>query len=388
VRRFLFSPLAFDGLLRKRFVMPILRREFMLLINNQVVEQILDMKGCIEALDTGYRDLVNERANYRGRYDFFVPNDDPKLMYRWGTMEGASRSFESFAIRMKSDMLEWPDGKTVEKYCVQPGTYCGFVMVFSTRNGEPLAIINDGIIQHMRVGACAGLGVKYLAREDSKTVGIFGSGGMARTYLLAFNEVRKLTKVKVYSPTKKNRQAFADEMGKKLAIEIIPVEKPEEVLRGSDIVATCTDAIEVLVSDPDLIESGMHLTCVKANEWSPEIVSKSDLVIRMGRPTVNLDVGQIRIGAEAAVVAGNAEEIKRIANPKVDIFSKEYPLLTDVMSGKLKGRTDKNQVTFFANSGTQGLQFASTAGYVVREAKKRGLGQEIPTSWFLQDIRD
>jgi ornithine cyclodeaminase/alanine dehydrogenase-like protein (mu-crystallin family) len=388
VRRFLFSLHAFDGLLRKRFVMPILRRGFMLLINNQVVEQILDMKGCIEALDTGYHDLVNERANYRGRYDFFVPNDDPKLMYRWGTMEGASRSFETFAIRMKSDMLEWPDGKTVEKYCVQPGTFCGFVMVFSTRNGEPLAIINDGIIQHMRVGACAGLGVKYLSREDSKTVGIFGSGGMARTYLLAFNEVRKITKVKVYSPTKKNRQAYADEMGKKLGIEIIPVEKPEEVLRGSDIVATCTDSIEVLVSDPDLIESGMHLTCVKANEWSPELVSKSDLVIRMGRPTVNLDVGQIRIGAEAAVVAGNAEEIKRIANPKVDIFSKEYPLLTDVMSGKLKGRTDRNQVTFFANSGTQGLQFASTAGYVVREAKKRGLGQEIPTSWFLQDIRD
>ena len=360
----------------------------MLLINNKVVEQILDMKGCIEALDTGYRDLVNERANYRGRYDFFVPNDDPKLMYRWGTMEGASRSFETFAIRMKSDMLEWPDGKTVEKYCVQPGTFCGFVMVFSTNNGEPLAIINDGIIQHMRVGACAGLGVKYLSREDSKTVGIFGSGGMARTYLLAFNEVRKINKVKVYSPTKKNREAYAEEMGNKLGIEIIPVDKPEEVLRGSDIVATCTDSIQVLVSDPDLIESGMHLTCVKANEWSPEIVKQSDVVIRMGRPTLNLDVGQLRIGGEAAVVAGNAEEIKRIANPKVDIFSRDYPLLTDIMSGKLKGRTDNNQVTFFANSGTQGLQFAATAGYVVREAKKRGLGQQIPTDWFLQDIRD
>ena len=202
----------------------------MLLINNQTVEKILDMKGCIEALDTGYRDLVNERANYRGRYDFFVPNDDPKLMYRWGTMEGASRSFETFAIRMKSDMLEWPDGKTVEKYCVQPGTFCGFVMVFSTKNGEPLAIINDGIIQHMRVGGCAGLGVKYLSREDSKSVGIFGSGGMARTYLLAFNEVRKITKVKVYSPTKKNRETYADEMGKKLAMEIIPVDRPEEVV--------------------------------------------------------------------------------------------------------------------------------------------------------------
>ena len=360
----------------------------MLLINNQTVEKILDIKGCMEALEVGYRDLINERAVYRGRYDLFVPNDDPKLMYRWGTMEGASRSFETFAIRMKSDMLEWPDGKTVEKYCVEPGTFCGVVMVFSTRNGEPLAIINDGIIQHMRVGGCAGLGAKYLSREDSGIVGIFGSGGMARTYLLAFNEVRKIREVRVFSPTKANRDAYADEMGQKLGIKIVPVGRPEDVTRGSDIVATCTDSIQVIVNDPALVEPGMHLTCVKSNEWNPEIVKKADLVIKMGRPTLNLDVGQLRIGGEAAVVAGNAQEIKRIANPKVDIFSQDFPLLTDVMSGKLQGRTDRNQVTFFANSGTQGLQFASTAGYVVREAKRRGLGQPIPTDWFLQDIRD
>jgi alanine dehydrogenase len=360
----------------------------MLLINNQVVEQILDMKGCIDALETGYRDLVHERANYRGRYDFFVPNDDPKLMYRWGTMEGASRTFETMAIRMKSDMLEWPEGKTVEKYCVAPGTFCGIVMVFSTRNGEPLAIINDGVIQHMRVGGCAGLGAKYLSREDAGVIGIFGSGGMARTYLLAFNEVRKIREVRVYSPTRKNRESYASEMGQKLGLKIVPVENPHDAVRGCDIVATCTDSIQVIVDDPAWIESGMHLTCVKANEWNPEIVTSSDLVIKMGRPTKHLDEGQMRIGGEAAVVAGNAEEIKRIANPKIDIFSRDFPLLTDIMSGKIPGRTDRRQVTFFANSGTQGLQFASTAGYVVREAKRRGLGQEIPTNWFLQDIRD
>jgi alanine dehydrogenase len=360
----------------------------MLLINNQTVEKILGMKGCIEALETGYRDLIHERAAYRGRYDLFVPNDDPKLMYRWGTMEGASRTFETFAIRMKSDMLEWPEGKTVEKYCVEPGTFCGIVMVFSTRNGEPLAIINDGIIQHMRVGGCAGLGAKYLSRADSAVIGIFGAGGMARTYLLAFNEVRKIREVRIYSPTTTNRETYAKEMSQKLGIKITPVERSEDAVRGCDIVATCTDSIQVVVNDPGLIEPGMHLTCVKANEWNPEIVKKSDLVIKMGRTTKNLDEGQIRIGAEAAVVAGNAEEIKRIANPKVDIFSQDFPLLTDVMSGKLKGRTDRNQVTFFANSGTQGLQFASTAGFVVREAKRRGLGEEIPTGWFLQDIRD
>jgi alanine dehydrogenase len=360
----------------------------MLLINNQTVEQILDIKGCLEALETGYRDLINERAVYRGRIDVFVPNDDPKLMYRWGTMEGACRAYETFAIRMKSDMLEWPEGKTVEKYCVEPGTYCGLVMVFSTRNGEPLAIINDGIIQHMRVGGCAGLGAKYLSREDSGIVGILGSGGMARTYLMAFNEVRKLRAVRVYSPTKSNRDSFATEMSSKLGLDIVPVKQPQDAVVGCDIVATCTDSIQVVVGDPSWIAPGMHLTCVKANEWRPDIVAKADLVIKMGRATMNLDTGMRRIGAEAALVAGCEEEIKRIANPAVDIFSKDFPLLTDVMSGKLRGRTDPKQVTFFANSGTQGLQFASTAGYVVREAKRRGLGQEIPASWFLQDIRD
>jgi alanine dehydrogenase len=360
----------------------------MLLLDNNTVAQILNMKGCLEALETGYRDLVNERAVYRGRIDVFVPNDDPKLMYRWGTMEGACRAYETFAIRMKSDMLEWPDGKTVEKYCMERGTYCGLVMVFSTRNGEPLAIINDGIIQHMRVGGCAGLGAKYLAREDASVIGILGSGGMARTYLLAFHEVRNVREVKIYSPTKTNREAFALEMSQKLGLKITPVARTEDAVRGCDIVATCTDSIQVVVGDSSWVEPGMHLTCVKANEWHPDIVKESDIVLKMGRATMNLDTGMQRIGAEAALVAGTAEEIKRIANPSVDIFSKDFPLLTDVMSGKLKGRTDPKQITFFANSGTQGLQFASTAGYVVREAKRRGLGQEIPTNWFLQDIRD
>ena len=52
----------------------------------------------------------------------------------------------------------------------------------------------------MRVGGCAGLGVKYLAREDASMVGIFGSGGMARTYLEAFYEVRKLRQCQSLQP--------------------------------------------------------------------------------------------------------------------------------------------------------------------------------------------
>ena len=41
----------------------------------------------------------------------------------------------------------------------------------STENGEPLALINDGVLQHMRVGADSGIGAKAMAREDASVVG-------------------------------------------------------------------------------------------------------------------------------------------------------------------------------------------------------------------------
>src|SRR3979411_2904446 len=56
------------------------------------------------------------------------------------------------------------------------GLYWGLVLLFSTESGEPLAILPDGVMQRMRVGAANGLGVKHLARADARTVGILGSG--------------------------------------------------------------------------------------------------------------------------------------------------------------------------------------------------------------------
>jgi len=220
-------------------------------------------------------------------------------------------------------------------------------------------------------------------------VGILGAGGMARSYLAAFNEVRNLSKVKVYSPTQEHRETFAREMSHQLKLDVIPEKDIKNVVQGSDIVATCTDSMQVVVKEQNWIAPGIHLTCVRPNEWSPEIVNDCDLVIKLGRGTIqNLDEGMQRIAGYAAYVAGTQSDMKRIRQPTVDLFEKIYPTLTDVMSGKIKGRTKDSQKTFFVNDGTQGLQFASVAGYVVRKAKELGLGQEIPTGWFTQDIRD
>jgi ornithine cyclodeaminase/alanine dehydrogenase-like protein (mu-crystallin family) len=362
----------------------------MLLINSHEVEELFTMKDCLEALEAGYDDLLKGDAVYRPRLDLWMPCGRPDGYYRWGTMEGASRKIGVFAIRMKSDIVHWPNGETEEKYCMKPGTFCGLVMVFSVRDGEPLAIINDGILQHMRVGGCAGLGVKYLAREDAAVVGMFGSGGMARTYLEAFHQVRKLKRVQVYSPTKANREAYAREMRGKLDLEVVAVSTPEEAVRGADIVSGCTDSTRVVFDEPDWLKEGAHITCVRACEIGPRVVARCDLSVKLGRNTIDtLDEGMVRLHGNVGYIAGQPEERSRIPNPTVDNYRGGFfKYFMDLKAGKVPGRTDPKQVTFFINAGTQGLQFAACAGTVYRLAKEKGVGRELPTEWFLQDVRD
>ena len=349
----------------------------MLLINNQEVERLFDMKSCLEALETGYDDLLKGDAVYRPRIDMWMPCERPDGYFRWGTMEGASRKIGVFAIRMKSDIVHWPDGITEEKYCIRPGTFCGLVMVFSVLNGEPLAIINDGLVQHLRVGGCAGLGAKYLSRPDAAVVGIFGSGGMARSYLLAFNEVSKLSKVKVYSPTRAHREAYAREMGNKLKIPVEAVGDRESVVRGAHIVAACTDSTRTVFDEPEWLEEGAHITCVRACEIGPRVVKRCDVSIKLGRNTIDtMDEGMVRLHGNVGYIAGQPEERSQIPNPTVDNYRGDFfKYFMDLKAGKVPGRTNPKQITFFINAGTQGLQFAACAGKIVQLAKEKEIGR-------------
>jgi alanine dehydrogenase len=336
----------------------------------------------------------------------YVPAQREDGYFRWGTMEGANDGF--FAIRMKSDIITWPKDKngnwTEEKYCREPGTYCGLIFLVSTRNAEPLAFINDGMLQHFRVGGGAGIGVKYLAREDSRVVAMLGSGGMARTFLEAFKCVRDIRLCKVYSPTAAHREAFAQDMSRHLNIEVRAVDTAREAVRGSDILSSCTDSMQP-VYDADWIEKGMHVTNLGRREMPDAAAEKFDVVVRQG--TAGLQMRQSeRFQAErglspAAFIAGTAEEMKRIPekNPQPG-FGGDSPEFTDrgkggdkpdfadLATGKYKGRTSRDQVTFYRNVGNQGLQFSSVGAWIYQQAVKHGKGREIPTDWFLQNIRD
>jgi alanine dehydrogenase len=378
----------------------------MLIINNELVAQLLTMEDCIRVQEEAFRNIPTGGAIHRPRIDMYFPCEREDGYFRWGTMEGANDGY--FAIRMKSDVITWPKDAhgnwTEEKYCREPGTYCGVIFLLSTRNAEPLAFINDGALQQMRVGGGAGIGVKYLSRADSHVVGMLGSGGMARTFLEAFKCVRDIRVCKVYSPTPAHREAFAQEMARRLDIEVRPVDDPREAVRGADILSSCTDSMQP-VYDADWIEKGMHVTNLGRREMPDSVMNSFDVVVRQGTAGLQMKQSE-RFQAErglspAAFIGGTLEEMKRIPekNPQPG-FGGDSPEFTDrgkggdkpdfadLVTGKCKGRVSREQVTFYRNVGNQGLQFSSVGGWVYAQAVKARKGREIPTEWFLQNIRD
>jgi len=390
----------------RRELSTVRRSHDMLLINNDLVSELLTMEDCIRVQEEAFSKLPIGGAIHRPRIDMYFPCDREDGYFRWGTMEGANDGY--FAIRMKSDIITWPkdaDGNwTEEKYCREPGTYCGLIFLFSTRNGEPLAFINDGVLQHMRVGGGAGIGAKYLSREDSHVVGMLGSGGMARTFLEAFRCVRDIRLCKVYSPTPAHREAFAQEMSRRLHIEVRAVDDPREAVRGADILSSCTDGMHP-VYDANWVAKGMHVTNLGRREMPDAVMDRFDLVVRQGTAGLQMKQSE-RFQAErglspAAFIGGTVEEMKRIpaANPQPGFGgdSPEFtdrgeggnkPDFSDLVSGRCKGRTSHDQITFYRNVGNQGLQFSAVGGWVYAQAVKNRKGREIPTDWFLQDIRD
>ena len=363
-----------------------------LFINNDVVSQVLTMTDTIAALEQSYRDVATGEAVCRPRIDIRIPTNDASKTYQFGSMEGGSTK-GYFAVRMKSDIIYQTSHEgvtTKEKYCKEPGLFCGLIFLTSVANGEPLAFINDGVLQHMRVGADGGIGVKYMSNEDAEVVGMLGSGGMARTHMQAFTIVRNIRKLQVFSPTRANRETFAAEMRELHGIEVQVCDKPEDVYKGAHIVAAVTDSA-VPVMDGACLENGQHILNI-GGSGSPDAASldRVDVYFRfgsapppVGRPELLLDDEYLTWEARLDQVA--SASMRRGHGIKLPDRMVSF---SDLLSGDKPGRTSTEQITYSERGNLQGAQFYAVAGRVYELARERDLGNEVPTDWFLQDIRN
>jgi alanine dehydrogenase len=233
------------------------------------------------------------------------------------------------------------------------------------------------VMQRMRVGGANGLGIKYLARSNATTVGILGCGWQAGAQLMAACAVRKIASVRCFSPTKDRREAFATEMSALLGIEVTAVDQPETAIAGSDIAMCASNSLDPIFFER-WIEPGMHLSSIKLPEIEVSAIKRADrlaLHVHEQKP-IHVSARDLPL-AKAANEHGWSDR---------GIEFDKLPTIPDLITGRAQGRQSDGEVTCFLNNIGLGYQFAAAGAVVYRKAKGSGLGHELPTEWFTEDV--
>lgn len=387
----------------------------MLILNNQEVEQVLSMESCMEALEEAFLEYAKGEAVGLPRYDTSLPTSFEKMGERMGvsaedlyghippgevvpeamsgnpicrfkTQVGAVPAMGTLALRLNSNLISFPlvDGK-IRQYklpLVGGYHYCGLVFLFSAVNGEPLALFPDGQLGRMRVGGTTGLGIKYLARESASTVGLLGAGWQAGAQVMAAACARKVRKVYVYSPTASRRERFAREMSESLEINIEPVSSARKAVEGMDMVLGATNSLTP-VFDGDWLAPGCHVSAIVTPELDQKTYRRASVVILTTRR--HMELGD-RIDYVLPALEGKIM-LKRDQGQVKDRITdlENMPELAEIMVGSKRGRTSAEEITVHMNNSFS-IQFPAVGAKVLELARRSGLGREIPTDWFLQDV--
>jgi len=343
-----------------------------LVLKNEQMEGLVPMAEEIEVIEEAFRELGEGVAVNSPRARLRVPWKEEGGQYYFNNIMGLVPGMKSMALRIDSSF-----SKEVQvegsKRRVYPGDFIGLVFLFDMDTCALLAIMDDHVISTMRVGATSGVATKYLARVDSSVMGLLGSGEQARTQLTAALAVRPLKTVKVFSPTRENRERFAREMSLQCGVEVVPVASAEEAIRGSDVVTAATNTVEPVV-EGRWLEDGAHVNSIVGGdgylprrELDDEVIRRAGLIVVGYKPQIFLDRQ-----------AEFAERIERGMVKPEDLHE-----LGELLAGKCRGRKDDKEITLFKNNTGMGIQFAATARKVYERAREKGIGVELPLELFM-----
>jgi hypothetical protein len=233
--------------------------------------------------------------------------------------------------------------------------------------------------------SCAtAVGTKWLARKNSRCVGILGSRGQAKAQLAAVKAALPgIEEAVVYSPNPDNRRAYAELMAGVLGISISAVDSSEEVVSKADILLSATNS-NVPTFDGNWLKPGTHVTSlVSSNKGLHEggFIKEArreidDVTLQRADIIVCNSVEQDKLD-RTAIVWGAAEE-------GVISWDKVFDL-AQVMNKEV-ARTSDDQITFFKQNAFWGVGDQVIGKLLYDKAREQGLGVDLDMDGFESEM--
>ncbi|MFL5102372.1 MAG: ornithine cyclodeaminase family protein [Xanthobacteraceae bacterium] len=251
----------------------------------------------------------------------------------------------------------------LKAYFAGKGGACYHVLLYAADGGGLLAMMEADLLGALRTGAASGLATKLMANPDARSLAVIGAGKQARTQAAAICAVRKIDRIRVYSPTREHRTAFAFVLADELGIETEPVDSGETCVDGADVVVTVTKSADP-VCRAEWLKPGAHVNAAGANaadrrELDPEIVIRAALRVTDDRAQAQVEAAEFRDLVSAGRLAWS------------DIHE-----LGDLLTGRVRGRSAASDITVYKSLGIA-LEDIAFAELIYRRALAAKVGRPL-----------
>jgi ornithine cyclodeaminase/alanine dehydrogenase-like protein (mu-crystallin family) len=295
-----------------------------LYINNEKIKSLLPMQTCITAMETMFRDLAGGRILQPLRTLMWLPDHSGIL----GMMPGYAEGPNIIGIKLITIFhANGPAGIP---------SHQGVVILFEATHGRPLLLLDASELTAIRTAAASALATRLLAREDSGTLAIIGTGEQAERHIEALSLVRPIETIYCWGRNPAHANRLKDRLANHYPIRISDTAKA--AVESADIVCTVTAAAHPVV-EGRWLQPGAHLNVVgSCSPHNREVDTETIL-----RCTLFTDRYESLFKEAGDFLIPKAEGLITDSHAKAEIG--------EVLTGKKPGRRDAAEITLFKSLG-------------------------------------
>jgi len=245
----------------------------------------------------------------------------------------------------------------VKSYAAFPTGARFMVLLFRADRPELAAVLEADQLGALRTGAASAVAAKYLAKPDTKTLGVIGCGHQARTQVACMRAaVPGLERVVAYCRTPESLASFCADTGAEAA------ESAAEAAAQDVVVTVTTSRDPVLRGDwlqPGTLVCAVGANTRRARELDDVVVDRAAFVCCDSLEQARIESGDL---------------VEPVEHGVLDWL--EVHELSEVVGGELAGRQSAEDIVLFKSNGLAAWDVAAAAATLYR-ALLAGRGREV-----------
>jgi alanine dehydrogenase len=323
----------------------------MLLLSEKQVQGLIDVDELIAALEVAHVQYSTGNAVMPVR--LVVPL--PQIQGRITSMPGFLNEDKALGMKVVTYFQENPKQGLP--------AILATIMLFSAETGKMIAAMDGSYITAIRTACASAMATRALANPRTPVLAILGAGVQARAHIRALTRVRKLEKIKIYSPSGTSAIALKKELEPQVKVTIEVAKSAVEAVRETDLVVTVTTAKEPILKQ-EWLKPGVHINAVGSHrpdsrELDGAILARAKVVVD-SREAILSECGDILLALKEGSISENAIHAE----------------IGEVLAGTKPGRQSTDELTLYKSVGIA-IQDVATANLVYRKATERGIGTNV-----------